>query len=358
MIKQARTHLAFLLHMHQPHYVEPESGRALLPWVRLHGARAYLDVARLLDEFGDVRMTINFVPSLVEQLEAVSRGARDTWEEIAARPASSWTPDERAFLLERFFSVAWNPNVESRPRYRELLDKRGRRVTPGSIAAAASRFTDGELRDLTVLFHLAWLGFAAREDEPRIAELERKGRGFDEDDLKLVLTVGRRACERVLALYRRLEARGQVELSSSPYYHPIVPLLCDTEAARRARPDLPIPDRFAFPDDGRRQIALGRDEHARAFGHAPIGMWPPEGSISPEAIAAYHAEGIRWLASDEGNLFRSLPAAAAGDRGALYRPWRHGGVDLVFRDRDISDRIGFRYAHGDARAGVASSRSS
>ena len=230
MIKQARTHLAFLLHMHQPHYVEPESGRALLPWVRLHGARAYLDVARLLDEFGDVRMTINFVPSLVEQLEAVSRGARDTWEEIAARPASSWTPDERAFLLERFFSVAWNPNVESRPRYRELLDKRGRRVTPGSIAAAASRFTDGELRDLTVLFHLAWLGFAAREDEPRIAELERKGRGFDEDDLKLVLTVGRRACERVLALYRRLEARGQVELSTTPYYHPILPLVCDTDA--------------------------------------------------------------------------------------------------------------------------------
>jgi alpha-amylase/alpha-mannosidase (GH57 family) len=345
------THVAFLLHMHQPLYVDPERGQALMPWTRLHGARGYLDVARLLDEYGAVAMTINMVPSLVEQLEAVVGGARDTWLDVASRPTGAWTPEERRFLLERFFSVEWSRHVESRPRYRELLEKRGRRIEEVDLAARARTFSDGELRDLTVLFHLAWLGFTAREGNATVAALEAKGRDYSDGDLAAVVGVGLAACARVLPLYRKLAARGQVELSSSPYYHPIVPLLCDTDAARRAQHLLPLPDRFAFPGDARRQIALGRDAHARTFGAAPAGMWPPEGSISPEAVAAYHDEGIAWLASDEGNLWRSLPEGSS--RGALYRPYRFEGVDLVFRDREISDRVGFSYAHGDGAAGAA-----
>lgn len=327
--------------MHQPQYVDPRTGRAMLPWVRLHGARGYLDVASLLHEYGEVRLTVNFVPSLVQQLEQVVDGAVDEWLRIAE--LDTWNDAERAFAVERFFSLNWERSVRTRPRYAELLDQRERKAP----------FSDGDVRDLTVLFNLGWLGFAARRDDHEIAELENKGRGFSREDLALVVDRQRRACARVLPLYRELAARGQVELSASPFYHPIIPLLVDTEHARRALPTATLPPEFAYPGDADAQIARGAEAHARAFGARPRGMWPPEGSVSPEAVATYERAGVQWLATDEGNLWRSLAMAGeAHGRGDLYRVWRHGGVDLLFRDRELSDKIGFAYAHGDPQAGV------
>src|ERR1700757_2425723 len=96
-----RAHVCSLLHMHQPQYRDPASGQAFLPWVRLHGARAYLDVARLLEEYPKGRMTVNFVPSLVEQLEAAAAGAVDAWMEVADRKASDWTAEDRRFLVDK-----------------------------------------------------------------------------------------------------------------------------------------------------------------------------------------------------------------------------------------------------------------
>jgi len=331
--------------MHQPQYVDPRTGRAMLPWVRLHGARGYLDVAYLLNEYPEMRLTVNFVPSLVQQLQQVVDGApgtEDEWLRIAE--LDGWNAEERAFAVERFFSLNWDRSVRTRPRYAELLDQRERKEP----------FSDGDVRDLTVLFNLGWLGFAARKDDREIEELERKGRGFSRQDLALVVERQRRACARVLPLYRDLAARGQVELSASPFYHPIVPLLVDTEHARRALPTVTLPPEFAYPGDADAQIVRGAEAHARAFGARPRGMWPPEGSVSPEAVAAYARAGIQWLATDEGNLWRSLAMAGeARGRGDLYRVWRHGGVDLLFRDRELSDKIGFSYAHGDPQAGVA-----
>ncbi|HEY7954298.1 MAG TPA: glycoside hydrolase family 57 protein [Polyangia bacterium] len=347
-------HVCFLFHMHQPAYVDPMSGRAELPWVRLHGARAYLDVATALAAHPPVHLTVNFVPSLLSQLEEVVAGARDAWLELDEKPAGEWTPEERTLLVGRLFSIHWARAIEPRPRYRELLERRGRELKPGELAERAARFTAQELRDLTVLFNLSWIGFAARSGDRELEALEKKGRDYDEADLALVIARQRAACEKVLPLWRELAARGQVELSSSPYFHPIVPLVIDTETARRSRPDLPEPSRFAWAEDAAAQIRLAQEAHARVFGAPPVGMWPPEGSFSPEAVELYAQAGVRWLATDEGNLWRSLALAGReGSRGDLYRAYRHLGVELLFRDRELSDRIGFAYAHGDPRAGAA-----
>jgi alpha-amylase/alpha-mannosidase (GH57 family) len=347
-------HVCFLLHMHQPQYVDPRTRRAELPWVRLHGIRAYLDVARLLDEFTEVRLTVNFVPSLVEQLEEVVSGPpeNDAWLRVALKPAAELEPDEREFLVTRLFSLNWGRSIDPRPRYRELLDKRGRQVRPEDLRARAMQFTDAEVRDLTVLFNLSWFGFAAREGDLELAALEQRGRDYTDEDLRLVVERQRQVCARVLPLWRKLSERGQVELSSSPYYHPILPLVIDTDHARRSRPDLPLPDHFAWAEDARRQIDQAKAAHTRWFGRAPDGMWPPEGSVSPEAVAAYRSAGVKWLATDEGNLWRTLSSRSNVVRGDLYRAYRYDGVDLVFRDREISDRIGFAYAHGDSAAGA------
>jgi alpha-amylase/alpha-mannosidase (GH57 family) len=340
-----KANVVFLLHMHQPEYVDPRTGRATLPWVRLHGARGYLDVARLLEEYGEMRLTVNFVPSLVKQLEAVAAGVpgtEDEWLRIAL--LDGWNDQERAFAVERFFSLPWDRAVRTRPRYAELL----------AMREAKARFSDADVRDVTVLFNLGWLGFAAREGDHELDALEKKGRGYGKQDLELVVAKQRAACARVLPLYAKLAARGQLEISSSPFYHPIVPLLVDSEHARRAMPQATLPPPFAYPEDATAQIVRGAAWHERAFGQRPRGMWPPEGSVSPEAVAAYAKAGIGWLATDEGNLWRSLQLAGEPHgRGDLYRVYRHQGVDMVFRDREMSDKIGFAYMHGDAHAGVA-----
>jgi alpha-amylase/alpha-mannosidase (GH57 family) len=345
--------LLLLWHMHQPRYVHPETGEPALPWVRLHAASGYLDMARALERRPGARVTVNFVPSLIEQLEALVAGTRDPLERIAEKHADVLDEDERKLVLARSFSVRWDKMIAPRARYAELLSKRGEDGGPEGVAHAATRFSPGELRDVQCLFLLAWLGFAARQDDPAIGALDAKGRDFSEDDKAFLVAAVRGAAGRVLPAWRALAARGQVELATSPYYHPIVPLLCDSDAARRARPRDRLPPRFSWPGDARAQIQLAQEAHRRVFGAPAAGMWPPEGSLSPEALACYAEAGVRWLAGDEETLARSLEQArgAHGDGGAWHEPgaprrrlWRHHGVVLAFRDRELSDRIGFVYS--------------
>jgi len=331
-----------LWHMHQPRYVHPVTRRPVLPWVRLHAASGYLDMARALERHPEARVTVNFVPSLVEQIESMLAGERDDLERIASKHADALDEGERALVTARSFSVRWNRCIEPRPRYAELLGIRGTRP-----------FRPEELRDLECLFLLSWLGFAAREDEPAIGELEAKARAFSEDDKAVLLGAVRNAAAAVLPAWRRLAERGQIELSTSPYYHPIIPLLIDTEAARRSRASDDLPPPFRRPADALEQIRLAQAAHERTFGRPARGMWPPEGSLSPEAVALYADAGVEWLAGDEDVLHRSFDGAPPPAERPKSRFWRHHGVDLVFRDRDLSDRIGFRYGDMPAEEAVA-----
>ena len=344
------TDVIFLWHMHQPRYVHPTSGRPLLPWVRLHACAGYLDMARALERRPGVRVTVNFVPSLVEQIELMLAGTRDALEEAAEKPTGDLGEADRRLVLARCFSVRRDKAIAPRPRFAELLAKRGEDGSPKQLTDKARTFTTQELCDVQCLFLLAWLGFAAREDHGDIAALEQKGRGFSEDDKKTLLAIVRQAAAAVLPAWRRLAERRQVELATTPYYHPIVPLVIDTEVARRSRPGDSLPPRFAHPDDAREHIRLALESHQRTFGSRPRGMWPAEGSLSPEAVACYGAEGVSWLAGDEETLYRSLDNVPPRARA---RSWRHGNVDLVFRDRELSDRIGFRYADVPAATAAA-----
>jgi alpha-amylase/alpha-mannosidase (GH57 family) len=320
-----------LWHMHQPRYVHPVTGRPALPWVRLHACSGYYDMARALERRPGARVTVNFVPSLVEQIEALVAGARDPLEEAAQKAPGNLTEAERRMVVARSFSVRRDRAVATRARYAELLALRGTDERPEAVAEAAARFGPIELRDLQCLFLLAWLGFAARQDDPAIDALDAKGRLYSDDDLRALLAAARKAAGAVLPAWRRLAERGQVELSTSPYYHPIVPLLIDSDTAKRARPGDPMPPRFTWPGDASEQIRLAQESHMRTFGSRPAGMWPPEGSLSPEAVREYAACGVSWLAGDEEVLARSLaghpPAAAA------RKIWRYDGCNLVFRDR-------------------------
>jgi alpha-amylase/alpha-mannosidase (GH57 family) len=349
--------LALLWHMHQPPYREAETGDVLLPWVRLHATRAYHDMAWILERHPDVRCTVNFTPVLLDQLdEQVDGGVRDRFLELSARPAGDLGPAEREAVLRGFFMVDWDRHVRPVRRYWELLQKRGRDLRHVDLSRVAASFTDAELTDLQLHFNLAWMGFAALADDEGLRALRDKGRGYSRDDVAYVLATQRRILAAIVPRWRRLAERGQIELSTTPYYHPILPLLCDTDAARRALPGLPLPPRFSYPEDARWHVREAIRAHARRFGAAPAGMWPAEGAVSPEALEILASEGVRWTASDEGVLLHSLPAAALR-LASLYRPWRvaagAGEIAMLFRDRSLSDLIGFTYPRVPAKDAVA-----
>lgn len=361
-MSQTNVHLAFLWHMHQPWYVDPASDRGLLPWVRLHAIGAYTDMARVLGRWPGVRATLSISPSLLDQIQRYAAGAeetepsyRDTYEEITRRPAEELTPEEREFLVGHFFSVHWGRVPDAMPHYGTLLAKRGRDLPPGGWGEAASRFSVADLRDLQLLFNLAWFGFSS-ETDPELAELVARGHGYSEEDKQVVLAKQRRTIRDLLPAWRGLVDRGGVEVACTPYYHGILPLLIDSNTAKRSNPEVNLPERFAAPEDATAQIARSIDRLERAFGTRPSGLWPAEAAISPEVVQLAHGCGLRYVATDAEILFHSLDdRGSTPGRSRLYQPYRAGEVAVLFRDEHLSTLIARDYASwDDSRAAAAS----
>ena len=320
-----------------------------MPWVRLHATRAYTDMAAALEKHERVRVVANWAPSLLLQLDAYASGASiDKDEAIARKPAAGLTPAERVHVVKESFSVDWELWVKPVPRYAELLAKRGVDLRKIDLLRAQETFSDQELLDLEVHFMLGWMGSTARHEE-LVAELVRKERGFSEGEKIQLLDLSRKIAQGVVPRWKELAARGIVEITCSPLYHPILPLLVDSDSARRALPDVALPPRFHHPDDAREQVRRGLARAERDFGARPQGMWPSEGSVSPEVLEILGAEGVRWCATDQGNLERSQ--LVEKPVGPLHHaPWMCGEVAMFFRDRELSDLIGFRYARSDAQS--------
>lgn len=344
--------VAFVWHMHQPDYRDPSTGQRALPWVRLHATRAYFDMAWMLERHPGVRGTFNFVPVLLDQIAGyVERGERDLYWELTRKPARLLTTAERAFLLRNFFSINRETGIRTRTRYWSLLNKRGL----DEPRRDGVELTVEELRDLQVLFNLAWFGFAARREYPLVSELEAKGRDFTEDEKIRLLDLQIAILRRLVPMYRRLEERGQIELTTTPYFHPILPLIIDSDIAARAQPDAPRPPRFAWPEDAREHVRRAVEAHRAAFGKPPEGAWPAEGAVSPEVVPLLAGHGVAWMATDEQQLWRSLPGGARR-RADLFRPYRvkveGAEIGAVFRDTGLSDLIGFTYAQNPPEVAV------
>jgi alpha-amylase/alpha-mannosidase (GH57 family) len=353
------TRVAVLWHMHQPSYRDPLDGTFVLPWVRLHALKDYWGMVEILAETPRVRVTFNLVPSLLDQIEAyVSGEAREAELRLGLAAAGRLDESEKVYLLRAAF-MAHPENLIGRfPRFAELLALRGPRNDEASLHAVASRFGPPEMRDLQVLSKLAWFDLDWRRGDAALGALIAKGRDYTEDDKRVLAERERALLAAVLPAYRRAADEGRVELSASPYYHPILPLLCDSDVHREAHPGAYVPRRFRHPEDAADQIRRAIDRHSQVFGRPPAGMWPSEGSVSEEAVAEMARAGLRWTASDEGVLERSVQRPLHRDsRGTahpvdlLYRPWIRrtaaGEIAMLFRDRTLSDLIGFSYSGSD-----------
>ena len=352
----AKLRVVILWHQHQPFYKDLVTGQYRLPWTRLHALKDYYGMVKLLDEFPQVHQTFNLVPSLITQIQDyVSGDAQDPFLQVASRPAKDLTEAERRFALQYLFQA--NPvNVIGRyPRYRELFEKF--RAAGDSPENAERVFQAQDFTDLQVLSQIGWFDefFLAEKD---VAELTRKGRNFTIEDQQFVIAKQRQLLSRVLPVHAEASKNGRIEISTSAFYHPILPLLCDTNMGEESMPGLPLPNnRFRHPEDAREQLLRGLDLHEKVLGVRPRGVWPSEGSVSAEALTIAHQLGVQWMATDEGVLGRTLDTQFARDGyghlnsdGALklYTIYRYENADtemnLLFRDHTLSDLIGFVYS--------------
>jgi alpha-amylase/alpha-mannosidase (GH57 family) len=339
------TRVAILWHMHQPFYQDLVTGEHFLPWVRLHALKDYYGMTALLREFPGVRVTFNMVPSLLVQLEAFAQDrASDPSLVLSLKPAADLTPADAEFLRANFFHAQRQRMIDVHPRYAELL------------AGRSALHNADDLRDLQVWQKLAWIDPLYMDGDPRVRALLAKQRGYSEDDKATLRKVELEILNRIVPELRDAAARGQIELSTSPFYHPILPLLCDTDIYLRTHPDARRPRHpFSRPEDAFEQLTRAAAYHERTFGRPPQGLWPSEGSVSDAMVPLAARAGFTWMATDELILARTLGATFSRDaQGHLEQPERlyvpyvvHAGgaaIACAFRDHVLSDLIGFTYA--------------
>jgi alpha-amylase/alpha-mannosidase (GH57 family) len=355
-ISHPKIRLVLLWHMHQPFYKDVLTGEYRLPWVRLHALKDYYGMVKLSEEFPDVHQNFNLVPSLVAQIQDyVSGEAQDPFLDLVTKPANELTAAERQFALKYLFQANTVNMIGRYPRYREIWERY--RATADQAEGPDAYFVTRDYADLQVLSQIAWFDEFFLGD-PEVSALIRKGKDFDRGDQLAVIAKQREILGKVLPAYAEAAGRGTVELSTTPYYHPILPLVCDTNAGAESTPGLPLPTRrFRRPDDASFQIRKAMELHEQTFGTRSAGLWPSEGSVSEEVLGIACKQGIQWMATDEGVLGRSIGYNFSRDGSGrlhgdsaemLYNIHRFEKGDtrmnMVFRDHTLSDLIGFVYS--------------
>jgi alpha-amylase/alpha-mannosidase (GH57 family) len=327
--------------MHQPFYKDLWTGQYKLPWTRLHALKDYAGMVQILDEFPKIHQTFNLVPSMLVQIEEYAAGtASDPFLDCAVLPAEHLTESQRSFVMRYLFQANVGHMIYRYPRYRELYERH-------------DRLSVGDLRDLQVLSQLVWFDEDVLARDPELIELVRKGRDYSLEDQAVMARKEIESLGRVLPVYREFAARKQIEISATSFYHPILPLICDSDIAAVSHPGVTLPRRFSYPGDAREQLCRTRSYMREKLGVAPVGLWPSEGSVSDEALALAAECGFTWAASDNGVLARTLGRDAGCEATYQAYSWQQQNREmrLLFRDHFLSDLIGFHYQHmGAAQA--------
>lgn len=351
-------------HMHQPQYRDEITGEYQLPWVYLHAIKDYVDMAAHLEAVPQARAVVNFAPVLLDQIAdyaaqvhgffAHNKPIRDPMLAALCQGALPVDAEARLPLIKACLRANEQRVIARFAPYKHLTDVAHWLLAhPGSSPYLSDQF----LADLLVWHHLAWMGETVRRADSRVQRLIAKGGGFTLHDRRELLEVIGQLLGDVIVRYRRLAERGQIELSLTPYAHPMVPLLLDFASAREAMPDAPLPLVEHYPhgeERARWHMQEGIATFQRHFGFVPRGCWPAEGGLSAAGLERLAEAGFRWAASGEGVLRHTLnriDATAQGPKDAwLYRPYAtERGLSCFFRDDGLSDLIGFNYAtwHAD-----------
>ncbi|WP_006787740.1 glycoside hydrolase family 57 protein [Thiorhodospira sibirica] len=356
-------------HMHQPYYRDLRTGDYALPWVYLHAIKDYTDMVAHLEACPDARVVVNFAPTLLEQIDdyAQQLGAfladntplSDPLLAVLGGGPVPSNPQERSALAQACIKANRTHLIEPYPHYVALVDMvQWLEQAPSRFAYQADHF----FTDLLTWFHLVWMGETVRREDARIQRLMDKGAAFSLEDRRELVQIIHELLSTVIGRYQCLAAKGRIELSFTPYAHPIMPLLQDLRSAHEAQPEVPLPEPAQYPGGAVRvdwHIRQGLEAFANYFDTPPVGCWPSEGGLSETTIAALAQHRIAWTATGETVLKNSLQQAQRpcpdADKDWLYQPYRLADQDtwVFFRDDGLSDAVGFKYATWHADDAVA-----
>jgi alpha-amylase/alpha-mannosidase (GH57 family) len=343
--------IAILWHQHQPYYrVKDEFA---LPWVRLHAVKDYTDLPLIHTEFPSLKLTYNIVPSLLIQLDEYSKGVLDTVQRLTYIQAERLTLDDKQSILQLFFLCNHNTMLYPYDRYRELYEQ------SRDADFALHHWTTQEWLDLQVWYNLTWIGELSRRNSA-IQSLLHKSRGFTENDKQIVLLHHRLLLRSMNPLLTELQSSSMAELSVTPLYHPILPLIIDTNSALSATPDITLPEKgYSQPSSASVHLRRGVEVFEQHLSSRPHGIWCSEGSVSNQTLDLLTEYSFTWTATDEAVLFNTITNTQGAefhhtDKYFPYKVRTTSGKDVTifFRDHELSDAIGFVYSQWDTNSAV------
>ena len=360
-----QTHVVLCWHMHQPYYRDALDGDYRLPWVYLHAIKDYADMIAHLEAFPKARVVVNFAPVLLEQLDDYGEQMRGWIRDespmrdpllnlVSGATSIPPEPDLRADIITACKRAYPPTMINGYAPFRDLLDFAMQQYVDGELDTLRINYLSSQFFvDLLVWYHLAWLGSSVRQKDERVTRLMSRKNNFTRVDRMLLMEVMAEVVESILPRYQALMEAGQIELSMTPYGHPIVPLMIDFNSARDAMPNVVLPRSEAYPDGLERcrwHMERGREVFKEHFGIYPKGVWLSEGALSSAALELLDEYDVEWTASGEGVWRNSceaskLPAQQMEFKKALYRVMKHppSSCRLFFRDDGLSDLIGFQY---------------
>lgn len=327
--------------MHQPYYKDNLSNTTLMPWVFLHAIKDYYDMPWYLEKFPNIKATFNLVPSLMLQIdEYIDRKANDKLINIIKKDVGSLKIEELQFLEEFLFLSNEKNMIKPLNRYHELLLKYK------SNSNSLDQFSYQELNELQVLFLLSWCGNYLRENSYLIKSLITQGSNYSHEQKIELLDELYDFLSKIVPYYKKLAQTNQIAISTTPFYHPILPLLLDRNSAKEAKSGVVLPNSFEnYEEYAKLQVSKAVDFFKEKFDYAPVGFWPSEGSVSMKTLELLQSNNIKWVATDEEILFKSINTHNKED---LYKPYFLKGerqdINLFFRDKYLSDLIGFEYS--------------
>ena len=347
--------IAFVWHMHQPIYKSEINGIYLMPWVRLRAVKDYLDMLLILEKYPNTKLNFNLVPMLISSIYDYGyNGEHDIFSRLTITPVEELTDDEKEFILNHFFDVNYQNMVLPNIEYKKLYDKRMQ-----SPNCSINDFSNQEYSDIMAWFNLVWFD-PMWKDFPELKKLLAKKNGqFTLKDRENIIEIQREIIRRIIPSYKKYQEEGKIEISTSPYYHPIMPLLLDMKDAVFANPNAEYPRlKSDMSEDAKVNVKLALDRFEQIFGKRPAGMWPSEQCVSEKTLQLFMDMGVKWTISDEGVLEQTLKKEFVRDfRGYLEDPYdlchayeyKHDDkkIELLFRDAVIPNLIGFEYPHHD-----------
>ena len=339
--------------MHQPVY--ELDGVFLMPWVRLHAVKDYLDMVNILEKYPRLKLNFDVVPALVDEvIQYAEYGFNDIHSSLTTTPIEELSQSEKEYILNNFFNSKYETMIYHYPMYRKLFKKRF-----ASNSVTIDNFTDQEFSDLMALFNLSWVDPTHYRNFPELERLAKKGHNYTLKDRIKIIELHREICKQIIPTYKRYIEEGRVELTTSPYYHPILPILCDYETTTKnlpSRENLPV--NFNLKKDAQQQVKQALDKMENLFGVRPKGLWASEYCLTNKVLELLKEEGVKWTISDESILSKSINFEFVRDfKGNLEDPYyllktyaynpSKTNIDIIFRDSHIANLINFEYSNLD-----------